>query len=106
MIPQGWAFFTKSPRGYTFKVMGLRGGAHVQLSRRSQADAVWLFGADRMMRSEEYEISTLVKDSTSGRWTPCGADDTEGCLTGIDAADFAKAVTVVNRIEAPASAAR
>ncbi|MEV0828180.1 SdpA family antimicrobial peptide system protein [Nonomuraea rubra] len=101
LMPQGWAFFTKSPRGYTFKVMGLRDRTHVQISRKSQADAVWLFGANRMMRSEEYEIASMVKDSSSAGWTPCRVDDAEGCLVGIDRDDFAQAATIVNRVEAP-----
>src|SRR5699024_11032114 len=79
LAPQGWAFFTRSPREEALRVYPVRDGAlgeHVQPANAEPSNA---FGFDRGSRSQGTEIGLLNAAVPASAWVACEGDRA-GCL--------------------------
>ena len=75
-FPQGWAFFTKSPRTPELLAMAMPGneladGPLESLAHGLNAQAKWFFGADRTSRIQEFEYELLNSGSSEVGWFSC-----------------------------------
>ncbi|AXG80370.1 SdpA family antimicrobial peptide system protein [Streptomyces paludis] len=102
VAPQGWAFFTKSPRdpelvpyryaGTSWKTVSM--GPH---SRPSNA-----FGLDRASRSQGIEMALLLNEAPELKWTECeDHPDVETCLESITSASADGPARIRNRSPEP-----
>jgi antimicrobial peptide system SdpA family protein len=72
LIPEGWGFFTKSPRDPEMQVAVLRGGRLEKLNIVSSFQAKYAFGFDRLSRAQGFEIDGLLSQlKTSSLWHDC-----------------------------------
>ncbi|MEU0339605.1 SdpA family antimicrobial peptide system protein [Streptomyces bobili] len=95
LAPQGWSFFTKSPRDSELQPYVLRDGAWVDQLMAPHSAPHNAFGLDRRSRSQGIEMALLLAEAKALRWTKCDRD-LAVCL------DQAKAPgTVVNRVPEP-----
>jgi len=71
VAPQGWAFFTKSPRSETIQVF-VRDGTSVEnaWSTPMSSPRNW-FGLDRLPRAQGTEYATLLATQTEESWSTC-----------------------------------
>ncbi len=78
--PQGWAFFTKSPRDPDVLPYGQNpNGTWTSLNLAPHANPHNAFGLDRRSRSQGIEIALLLDRATDKDWKDC-EDDLNGCL--------------------------
>ncbi|MEU1672996.1 SdpA family antimicrobial peptide system protein [Streptomyces roseifaciens] len=81
VAPQGWAFFTKSPRDV--EVMPYRqstNGTWTSLALTPHSSPRNAFGLDRASRSQGIEISLLLNLAEKKDWKECDGDLAD-CLT-------------------------
>lgn len=72
LIPEGWGFFTKSPRDPEMQVAVLHGGRLEKLNIVSSFQAKYAFGFDRLSRAQGLEIDGLLSQlKTSNLWQGC-----------------------------------
>lgn len=81
LLPQGWAFFTRSPRSPDLAVYALRPDGQVRdIARGAYAEPRHAFGLDRSARAQATELAMLINGVPESSWQPC-RDKTEQCLT-------------------------
>lgn len=94
LLPQGWAFFTRSPREeryYTYR-KEVDGWSVASLGPHSEAGN--LFGLDRRSRAQGVELGLLHGVIPGGAWHKC-AEHPLRCLDGVTP------ISVSNRSPAP-----
>ncbi|WP_237720247.1 SdpA family antimicrobial peptide system protein [Streptomyces xiaopingdaonensis] len=98
VLPQGWAFFTKSPRDPAVEMYRVKAaGETVKLSATPHASAVNSFGLDRYSRAQGPEYAKLLERVPEKEWHKCSSDDPRRCA----AEDKRKGRKVVNRTPSP-----
>ena len=83
ILPQGWAFFTRSPREpRQMEWQRESGGTWQKAKMGANSSAQNLFGAARWVRTQDVELGLLYEQATSQRpeWTTCSSDDVPRCL--------------------------
>ena len=81
-VPEGWAFFTRSPRTPVAQAYGFGGaGSWTVLSSGPQATPANLMGLNRRARSQGTEIAMLIYQIPTSAWSPCRRPPTD-CLSG------------------------
>jgi antimicrobial peptide system SdpA family protein len=78
-IPEGWAFFTKSPRERQFEVFVEQGGRWGPALQTPVARPVNWFGLNRAARAQGVELGLLLQHVPESAWSPCSGADQE-CL--------------------------
>jgi sporulation delaying protein A len=71
LVPEGWAFFTKSPRSPDPTVYGFRDGGWHLLNAGPQATLANFMGLDRRGRSQGTELAIVVQQVPPGSWSSC-----------------------------------
>ncbi|WP_157693510.1 SdpA family antimicrobial peptide system protein [Pseudarthrobacter equi] len=94
VIPQGWGFFTKSPRDPFLLVYSGKEEAR-ELLQMPTVKAENYFGLSRYGRAQPVELANIVNTIEPDTWSKCGPT-TQGCLE-IDS----PAVEVRNEKHAP-----
>lgn len=83
VVPEGWAFFTRSPREPR-QTMWQRaaGGEWAEAKIGSNSSPNNVFGAARWVRAQDVELGQLYQKavSQSDEWTACPSGDTALCL--------------------------
>ncbi|ORM30125.1 SdpA family antimicrobial peptide system protein [Williamsia sp. 1135] len=81
VFPQGWAFFTKSPRDEVIQVFR-RDGDDLELASRTPISAPHnAFGLDRLPRKQGTEFAGLIGSApTDQQWNNCELD-LDACLS-------------------------
>jgi antimicrobial peptide system SdpA family protein len=83
LVPEGWAFFTKSPRIPDPTIYGLdSGGGWRTLTEGPQANPTRdsLLGLDRLSRSQGTEVAIVTNQIPAKAWTECNRRPTD-CLS-------------------------
>ncbi|WP_092604725.1 SdpA family antimicrobial peptide system protein [Actinopolyspora xinjiangensis] len=81
VLPQGWGFFTRDPREPAVMVWEPTGrNRWERTSAVSNAEPKSLFGLDRTVRTEQYEIDALTQNTSQAGWTECKSGDIDQCL--------------------------
>jgi len=86
-FPQGWAFFTKSPRTpevQPFQVDGTTSMDSLALGPNSSPR--WLFGLNRTSRIQEFELGEINRLTSQVEWTDCDGPLTASCVEAARAA--------------------
>ncbi|MFF2375180.1 SdpA family antimicrobial peptide system protein [Streptomyces xiamenensis] len=96
IAPQGWGFFTKSPREIELQPYVLRDGAWVNASLAPHGEPRHWLGFDRRSRSQGIEMALLINEAPGLTWTDCERGTLTGCL-----ASAAPPGPAVNRTPAP-----
>jgi antimicrobial peptide system SdpA family protein len=82
-VPQGWAFFTKSPRSPEPTVYGYDpDGSWRTLSFGPQATPGNLMGLDRLGRSQGTELAIILNRLPAKAWSNCDQQPVD-CLSGL-----------------------
>lgn len=82
LIPQGWSFFTRSPREDQVLIYAHRGGAwRLAYTQRFGATSN-LFGANRTVRARNMEAATVLGMLPDSAWIQCPSED-RTCLSEI-----------------------
>lgn len=68
ILPEGWSFFTKSPRE-AFVVAYDESG--VELGTAPNAQARWAFGLNRGSRLGGIDVDRIIEKLDPGAWRPC-----------------------------------
>jgi antimicrobial peptide system SdpA family protein len=72
LIPEGWGFFTKSPRDPEMQVAVLHNGSLMKLNIVSSFQAKYAFGFNRLSRAQGLELDGLLSQlRTSSLWHDC-----------------------------------
>lgn len=74
LFPQGWAFFTKSPREENIQVYQLIDGKLQPIAHQRQATLENWMGFRRSARAISVEYAYLLYNVPSDRWTRCETD--------------------------------
>ncbi len=117
VMPEGWAFFTRSPREEYAVALTRIGDRWAPASFGTHNSATNLFGIVRKSRAQAVEVGALVAKVPSAKWVECQPDESdEDCLghTPINAATVNAAavpslcgsVGVVKRLPVPWAWAR
>ncbi|CAM5320375.1 hypothetical protein SABIM44S_00336 [Streptomyces abikoensis] len=81
VAPQGWAFFTKSPRDVEVLPYRQSGdGSWTSLALTPHSSPRNAFGLDRASRSQGIEISLLLNLAEKKEWKECEENDLSDCL--------------------------
>lgn len=100
--PQGWAFFTKSPRIPELTAMRMSTSTRTDernlesLTYGPNAQAKWLFGADRTSRIQEFEYDLLNNASSHVDWYECNGRVDLNCVNEFASSTKTPTVTVIN----------
>jgi antimicrobial peptide system SdpA family protein len=82
VAPQGWAFFTKSPRGqvhFPYRSDGSDGW--VAADRGPNAQLRWAFGLNRESRLTEFDVQTVLAQVDDSWWRECSRTESDSrCL--------------------------
>ncbi len=71
VMPQGWAFFTRSPREPDLFPFVKRGGRWVRASRGPHSHPAHAFGLNRISRSQAIESALLLRPVPATAWQGC-----------------------------------
>ena len=71
LLPQGWAFFTKSPRDPSVIVYELADGKPESLSLTPHSSVHNFFGLDRASRAQGPEYALLLSTVPESHWVTC-----------------------------------
>lgn len=85
-LPEGWAFFTKSPREERAHLFERGPGGWRSASLAPIAMPRNVFGLDRAPRAQSVELGLLLTrpDVKAAKWSgPCRQDPMERCLDGV-----------------------
>lgn len=85
LAPQGWAFFTKSPRDPEVVPYRKSSDGWRALSLTPHSSPHNAFGLDRESRAQGVEIAMLLSAAQKDDWRDC-TDSSETCLANTDAA--------------------
>lgn len=77
VLPQGWAFFTKSPRGDFYAAYRFDGGEWETANRGPNAQPRWAFGLNRESRLTEFDVQTALANAADDWWQDCARTDTD-----------------------------
>lgn len=82
VAPQGWAFFTKSPRSEVYYAYAASSsGTWEPANRGPNAQPKYLFGLNRESRLTEFDVQTLVAEAEKSWWTECpSSSNDQECL--------------------------
>lgn len=101
LMPEGWAFFTRSPREPWVHVYareldadGAEGAAWVEISAPPLSHASNLFGLRRETRREGLESGIVIAALAEEAWAPCRLPELSTCLAR---------ASVVERIDNPSA---
>jgi antimicrobial peptide system SdpA family protein len=96
MIPQGWGFFSKSPRDTTLYVEELDGAKDIQWPNNSPSN---LFGIKRTGRSQGVELGLLRTKLQDADWVSCknGIDECKNDLKFIQVTNETPKPTVCGK---------
>ena len=83
-VPEGWGFFTKSPRERQYTVVRRSGDGWVPAQSMPVSNPANVFGLNRAVRGSGVELSTLLKDVPNDAWVEC-EDADEACLARVAA---------------------
>jgi antimicrobial peptide system SdpA family protein len=83
-VPQGWAFFTGSPRVPHLTVIGNHNGQWRVLSPGRLAVPEDLMGLDRVRQARYSDLNVLVGEVPDAAWSDCDTVPTD-CVTGLPA---------------------
>ena len=87
VLPQGWKFFTKSPRGNEVKVFMQGAGRRWEpVSPRTLSDAGGLFNFDRTPRALGVELAMVLQNAKKDEWSAECRDTDVTCLQKSSAA--------------------
>ena len=79
--PEGWAFFTKSPRDDRLFLYRRIGGRWLNISLGPDSRASNLFGLSRRARAQGVEAGLMqVNLSSTIKWTDCATQSVDSCL--------------------------
>lgn len=85
-VPEGWAFFTKSPRSVSPQVyQHLAAGTWRDITAGPIAKASDAMGLDRMARSQGTELAMIFRLVPENAWLDCQQQPTD-CLSQVSAA--------------------
>ncbi|MDQ0831410.1 antimicrobial peptide system SdpA family protein [Streptomyces achromogenes] len=84
MAPQGWAFFTKSPRDAEIVPYEKRASGWKSASLTPHSSPHNAFGLDRRSRAQGVEIALLLSAAQKGDWHDCTSSRSQ-CLGGYGA---------------------
>ncbi|MER5938257.1 SdpA family antimicrobial peptide system protein [Streptomyces sp. NPDC001928] len=84
LAPQGWAFFTKSPRDLEVIPFKKAPGDWQPLSLAPHASPRNAFGLDRESRAQGVEIAMVLSAAQKDDWREC-SDDRQRCLKSFGA---------------------
>jgi len=73
-VPEGWGFFTKSPRDDDFYIYSLQTGTPVSIFRGPVLRAINAFGLERAPRAQGAEYGLLIQSLQAANWSPCDGD--------------------------------
>ncbi|WP_230424016.1 SdpA family antimicrobial peptide system protein [Streptomyces radicis] len=80
VFPQGWAFFTKSPRDPSFQIHRLdETGDVVMASLTPHSSPHNAFGFDRQSRTQGTEYALLLAEFPLDAWRDCPTTEVEAC---------------------------
>ncbi|MFG3085621.1 SdpA family antimicrobial peptide system protein [Streptomyces parvulus] len=96
VAPQGWSFFTKSPRESELQPYVQRAGAWEEQLLAPHGAPHNVFGLDRRSRSQGIEMALLLADAEQLHWTKCDRD-LAACLERAEG----KTSALVNRTPEP-----
>ncbi|MFF4799736.1 SdpA family antimicrobial peptide system protein [Streptomyces sp. NPDC001351] len=74
LVPQGWSFFTKSPRDSELQPYVLHAGAWEDRLLAPHGAPHNAFGLNRRSRSQGIEMALLLAEAHGLRWTKCDRD--------------------------------
>jgi antimicrobial peptide system SdpA family protein len=94
LLPEGWAFFTKSPRSEVFDIFRSDGTAWRHAFRGPQSEPSNFFGLNRTTRAQGVEFGT-IQDDVGKRFVSC-SDTWQAC-----AARIKVPIQLKNRSDAP-----
>lgn len=77
LFPQGWAFFTRTPREEQDRVYALRAHRLISLDRGPFSQLGNLAGLDRTSRRQGPELSFLLRQVGASKWSRCSGSDDE-----------------------------
>lgn len=77
LFPQGWAFFTKSPRDENVQAYHLVNGKLEVLPGQRQATIDHLMGVKRDARAISVEYATMLYDIPATKWVKCEINASE-----------------------------
>jgi len=80
LFPQGWGFFTKSPRELEIHASSVSRGTLESLNQAPNAQLKWFYGFDRTPRVQEFETIHFVQEMANIPWTSCDGPVTANCL--------------------------
>jgi antimicrobial peptide system SdpA family protein len=83
VLPEGWAFFTISPRTPDVAVYGARGGGWRQLTGGTHSSPGTLLGLNRLARSQGTEVAIVANQVPPDAWTDCDREPVD-CLSTLD----------------------
>jgi antimicrobial peptide system SdpA family protein len=82
LVPEGWAFFTRSPREERVLPYVLRDGRWTDVHAPPHAEPQHAFGLNRVSRAQGVELGLLYGGLPSNAWTSCRFTDAARCLAG------------------------
>lgn len=84
LLPQGWGYFTRDPRGR--QTIGyVRTSDHWErLKVNSELTLGTGFGLNRSNRAHDRELSVLLSTARRGWWIDCPRDDVESCVSAAE----------------------
>lgn len=80
LLPQGWAFFTKSPRDVNFFIYRPRTSGWSSAYAGPLARPRNAFGLNRLSRAQGVEFGLLTRELKGASWRPCTVSP-KGCLS-------------------------
>lgn len=80
VIPQGWAFFTKSSQDPAVIPFDSEGNSVSQLPTSRLTNS---FGINRKGRSQGVEVGLLQKELSDSEWTNCDGKSVSSCIAAI-----------------------
>lgn len=80
VFPQGWAFFTKSPRTPEVIAVGFDGRRFHRIGAPEPSPVRWFVGANRGPRAVELEIRELGPVLNEQTWFDCDAQLSAACV--------------------------
>jgi sporulation delaying protein A len=83
-LPEGWGFFTISPRRPQLRALRPDGGSWISADAGHLAVPAAAFGVNRVRRAQGTEIALLLRDVPAEAWTSC-AGDPDACLSRLAA---------------------
>lgn len=96
LLPEGWAFFTRDPKGADILIFRRGAGGQWEPAQiGSYAQPRFAFGWSRRPRAQGLELALIVANTTEEDWQPCTT------ITDCLAASPAAAISIPNRSPVP-----